>query len=407
MKTKCEELAEKMLKAFYEAHEDPGYPGVRAHGLPGILIAVKAGFVSEKEWLEKEFLSSEKRWEVVAALRDLMDKGYINHIDGENNKQEYPDKWMFRLTPSGKSYMRELMNSSEKYKSLLYHNAESKIRVFVSSTWKDLQPERKAVKDAIHHMKDTIYAGMEYFGSRPQDPETASLDEVNQSDIYIGIFANRYGSGITEAEYRRARELDVPCLIYLKNNRKERNQRANNEKLQRLKSELKENHTVTFFRSPDHLATCVVTDLHNALGTAPSARNAGSSTMGTKYDINIKDSKGVVVGDNPTVIQRFNSSSAPKITECVEARLRRLLESISQDLIILEDYEKAINHEVDLGRIKEYRYEIEGLRKRASIYREDVDEINEDLSNKASKLKSEVDIKLMQMEEKLDGLIEG
>ena len=84
------------------------------------------------------------------------------------------------------------------------------VRVFISSTWEDLQPEREAVEKALHRMQNTAFAGMEYFGSRSETPKEISLAEVDRSDIYIGIFAHRYGSGITEAEYRRARQRGLP-----------------------------------------------------------------------------------------------------------------------------------------------------------------------------------------------------
>src|SRR5262245_3505513 len=90
-------------------------------------------------------------------------------------------------------------------------------RIFVSSTWIDLQPERHAVEDTINRMSGGKFIGMEYFGSRPETTERASLDEVDNADLYLGIIGGRYGSGITEKEYRRARERDLPCFIYFKN----------------------------------------------------------------------------------------------------------------------------------------------------------------------------------------------
>src|SRR5918992_5245475 len=88
--------------------------------------------------------------------------------------------------------------------------------VFVSSTWLDLQPERKAVEAALQRLRETKFVGMEYFGSRDESTHHASLDEVDRSQVYVGIFGGRYGSGITEAEYRRARERGLPCFIYVK-----------------------------------------------------------------------------------------------------------------------------------------------------------------------------------------------
>ncbi len=57
---------------------------------------------------------------------------------------------------------------------------------------------------------------MEYFGSRDETTRTASLDEVDRSRVYVGIIAGRNGSGITEADYDRAIEKGLPCLVYFK-----------------------------------------------------------------------------------------------------------------------------------------------------------------------------------------------
>lgn len=144
----------------------------------------------------------------------------------------------------------------------------SPVRVFVSSTWLDLQPERKGVEAALQRLRaDTGFAGMEYFGSRHEDTQRASLDEVDRCHVYVGIFAARYGSGITEDEYRRARTHNLPCFIYFKDEstitldkvEKKAKQAA---KLRKLKAELRREHTVAEFNSPDDLSAKVTADLH-------------------------------------------------------------------------------------------------------------------------------------------------
>jgi len=146
------------------------------------------------------------------------------------------------------------------------------IRIFISSTWQDLQPEREAVERALHRMQDTSFVSMQHFGSRPDTPERVSLAEVDRSDIYVGIFAHRYGSGIAEAEYRRAKEHNLPCLIYFKDDNVpvppahfERDPILIT-KLEAFKNRLQAQHIVSYFIGPDHLATQVVADLHNRLG---------------------------------------------------------------------------------------------------------------------------------------------
>jgi len=77
------------------------------------------------------------------------------------------------------------------------------IRVFVSSTWLDLRPERAAVETLMQRFRETKFIGMEYFGSREETTRQVSLAKVEESDLYIGIIGGRYGSGITEDEQRR------------------------------------------------------------------------------------------------------------------------------------------------------------------------------------------------------------
>ena len=145
------------------------------------------------------------------------------------------------------------------------------VRVFLSSTWQDMRPERQAVEQALRRLQDAEFIGMEYFGSRPETPLAASLAEVDRSDVYVGLFGQRYGSGITEAEYRRARERDLPCLIFVQADPPPEGTAAAPEdgdraaKQAALKRELKKAHVVTTFADPDKLALDVVAALHNLL----------------------------------------------------------------------------------------------------------------------------------------------
>src|SRR5512147_2942179 len=98
---------------------------------------------------------------------------------------------------------------------------EAIMRVFISSTYKDLIDYRSA---AIRAVEGTNYQAskMEVFGARPDEPLDACLKEVEESDFFIGIYAHRYGyvpSGsdisITEMEYVHARKLgkDIYCFV--------------------------------------------------------------------------------------------------------------------------------------------------------------------------------------------------
>jgi hypothetical protein len=122
----------------------------------------------------------------------------------------------------------------------------------VSSTWLDLQPQRQAVEQTPARMRSTRFVGMEYFGARDESTRDASLAEVDRSDIYLGVIGHRYGSGITEAEYRRAVERGLPCLIYLERARDEAPTEdadvGDRERLHALRALLKARHLVVEVR---------------------------------------------------------------------------------------------------------------------------------------------------------------
>ena len=142
----------------------------------------------------------------------------------------------------------------------------SVIPVFVSSTWLDLEEERRAVEKVLNQFRETKFQGMEYFGSRPEGARAASLEEVGWSRLYIGVFGRRYGSGITEAEYRHAFSRQLPCLLYVKRNR--HSDGSSSEPPQEaLIAELRRNanQLVTEFETADELALRVAVDLHRWL----------------------------------------------------------------------------------------------------------------------------------------------
>jgi hypothetical protein len=147
------------------------------------------------------------------------------------------------------------------------------IRCFVSSTWFDLEPERDAVESLLQRFRETKFIGMEYFGSRDETTRQVSLNEVDRSDLYVGVIGGRYGSGITEAEYDRAIERKLPCLIYFKHEAaiepEGRDQKpAEIENLRKFKDKIRDHvtgHTVAEFSGSNDLASRLASDLHNWL----------------------------------------------------------------------------------------------------------------------------------------------
>ena len=65
-------------------------------------------------------------------------------------------------------------------------------KIYVSSTYQDLQEHRAQVEKVIKRMGHTDVA-MEYYVAEDRRPVRKCLDDVDACDIYVGIYAWRYG----------------------------------------------------------------------------------------------------------------------------------------------------------------------------------------------------------------------
>jgi hypothetical protein len=99
--------------------------------------------------------------------------------------------------------------------------------IYLSSTYTDLKEYRKTVFDALRKSGYRVIA-MEDNVARDDRPLRACLNDVDRADIYVGLFAFRYGFippvahgnpeslSITELEFRRAdASPNTHCLIFL------------------------------------------------------------------------------------------------------------------------------------------------------------------------------------------------
>ena len=94
--------------------------------------------------------------------------------------------------------------------------------VFLSSTSRDLVTHRQIVIDTLLRM-NLFPVAMEQFGAQGSgDATSVSTDKVAQADLYVGVFAWRYGyvppgetRSVTHLEYLEARKLGLPCYLFL------------------------------------------------------------------------------------------------------------------------------------------------------------------------------------------------
>ena len=84
---------------------------------------------------------------------------------------------------------------------------DQRLRVFVSSTLKELEPERRAARAAIERLR--LAPVMFELGARPHPPRQLYRAYLQQSDVFVGVYWQEYGwiapgeeiSGL-EDEYR-------------------------------------------------------------------------------------------------------------------------------------------------------------------------------------------------------------
>lgn len=147
-----------------------------------------------------------------------------------------------------------------------------KLVVMISSTARDLPEHRDQVKEAC--LRQGMFPlMMEHLPATDADAIATSLRMVDEADLYLGVFAHRYGYNphgypisITEMEYNRAVERNIPRLIFLMDEKHpitiadiERGEGM--EKLAALKARLQTERVINYFISPVDLHAKVINSL--------------------------------------------------------------------------------------------------------------------------------------------------
>jgi len=159
---------------------------------------------------------------------------------------------------------------------------DQRLRVFVSSTLEELADERRAVSRAISALR--LAPVMFELGAQPHPPQEVYRAYLAQSDVFIGLYWQRYGwigpgmeiSGLEE-EFDLSREL--PRLLYIKAPALSREPRLA-DLLARIQQEASTSYRT--FRTPTELSRLVRDDLavllseRFAAARAPAAAAAPS-----------------------------------------------------------------------------------------------------------------------------------
>jgi predicted ATPase len=151
--------------------------------------------------------------------------------------------------------------SQQPREEVLIRTPDRRLRVFVSSTLGELAEERRAVSRAVSALRLTPV--MFELGARPYPPREVYQQYLAQSDVFIGLYWQRYGqlvpglevSGLEE-EFQLSGEL--PRLLYVKAPAQDREPRLS-DLLARIREEASASYRS--FRTPAELGRLVRDDL--------------------------------------------------------------------------------------------------------------------------------------------------
>lgn len=145
-------------------------------------------------------------------------------------------------------------------------------RVFVSSTYSDMQKYRDAISNALLKA-NCMPVGMEWFGATTTPPIETCYSELSSCQIYLCALGMRYGEvdvttqkSFTHLEFEKAEALGMPMLVFLIDGEKaifkasEFETGEGAKKLELFKERITKSKAVTcaFFSSPSDLETGVL-----------------------------------------------------------------------------------------------------------------------------------------------------
>ena len=154
--------------------------------------------------------------------------------------------------------------------------------VFVSSTFEDLEDERKHVMGVLVERR-CLPTGMEHFSASARPPWERVKRDIEGCDYYLLILAGRYGSmvpdkgiGFTESEYDFARSIGKPVLAFFHENiltltlgKSERTD-AGRERLEKFRQKVETGGlTIKKWTDPADLGSAVKSAIHDEIRSNP------------------------------------------------------------------------------------------------------------------------------------------
>lgn len=157
---------------------------------------------------------------------------------------------------------------------------KKRYQVFISSTFSDLQEERREVIETLMQM-DCIPAGMELFPAANDEQFEFIKRVIDDCDYYVLIIGGRYGSisceGIsyTEKEYDYALSKNIPILSFIHGSPdsipvgKTEKEEINRIKLEKFKEKVSSNRLIKYWTDKKELPGAVALSLLNVIKIYP------------------------------------------------------------------------------------------------------------------------------------------
>lgn len=144
-----------------------------------------------------------------------------------------------------------------------------KPRVFISSTISELNDERLIVKECVE-MFGFEPIMFEEWGARTSGVRQTYIDEVMNSDLYVGIFYENYSAPTIE-EYETAKAHNKDIMIYVKNLTKGRKENKLQSFIESI-SEPNKGHVICYFNNIMELKRKVKLDISYWIGGFVSSK---------------------------------------------------------------------------------------------------------------------------------------
>ncbi|WP_430812939.1 MULTISPECIES: DUF4062 domain-containing protein [unclassified Carboxylicivirga] len=240
--------------------------------------------------------------------------------------------------------------------------------IFISSTYRDLVPHRDVIWKVLQNF-DVKITGMEAFGARRSNPLETCFEEVEVSDIYLGVISMCYGSideltgkSYTQLEYEKAKELGLETLIYLIDENKGEVKTGNIDfgdkylRLNSFKNILKKNHTVDFFQNETDLGTKIYNRLESILHKPGQLINRPESLKARTHRMNLN-------GDSWVVIVGYLNSKPFEVWTCkadIEDGIL-LPKSVEEGFLTRRTYEGVTEFDFTFQNKRGYKTTIEGI----------------------------------------------